>query len=49
MATQPSFMDRVKARKVELVALGTGAAVTALTVAPASAATFDINSSVGPQ
>ena len=47
MAENASFMERVKARKVELVALGTGVAVTALTVAPA-AASFDINGTVGP-
>ena len=46
MAENASFMERVKARKVELVALGTGVTVTALTVAPASA--FDINATVGP-
>ena len=47
MAENASFMERVKARKVELVALGTGVAVTVVSVAPASA-TFDINGTVGP-
>ena len=46
MAENASFMERVKARKVELVALGTSVAVTVVSVAPASA--FDINGTVGP-
>ena len=46
MAENASFMERVKARKVELVALGTSVAVTVVSVAPASA--FDINATVGP-
>jgi hypothetical protein len=48
MAENASFMERVKARKVELIALGTGVAVTVGSVAPATAATFDINGTVGP-
>jgi hypothetical protein len=43
-----SFMDRVKARKVELVALATGAATTVIAVSPVSAASFDINGTVYP-
>ena len=48
MAEQPSFMERVKARKLEILAAGTAVGTTVVTVGTASATTLDLNTTIGP-
>ena len=48
MAEKPTFMERVKARKVELLVTGAALGTIAVNVGTASAATIDLNATVGP-
>ena len=48
MAEKPTFMERVKARKAELLVTGAALGTTAVTVGTASAETIDLNATVGP-